>query len=212
MTTVFKIEASDEALSTIGLEASGHRELRLLKHPECNEMVLNRLLDIAGTHSLSKGESYKDGEKITLMSWIYELRERDNFLELDELSADGERFVKGCAFSEKLISAQLLVCEKLCADPHYARTDQMVAVSDEVLSGGTPIEGVRYPSPDHMSGWWITTDSYNGDTSTLKTVHMGHIIAARNDVPAFLALPFGYRFRMDSETNVWFDPEAEKEA
>lgn len=208
----YSIQETKNSVVTEGLKAFDQSELRVLKHSESDPFVLKSLVKIAANYALSMEKTLCEGEKITLMSWIYELRERDNFLELDELSADGERFVKGCAFSEKLIAAQMLVCEKLGANPHYARTDQMVAVSNEVLSGGTPIEGVRYPSPDHMSGWWITTDSYNGDTSTLKTVHMGHVIAARNDVPAFLALPFGYRFRMDGETNAWFDPEAAKEA
>ena len=74
-----------------------------------------------------------------------------------------------------------------------------------------PIEGVRYPSPEHMSGWWVTTDSYNGDSSTLKNVHMGHLITARQDIVNFLALPYGYRFRVDEESKAWFDDKASEE-
>ncbi|MBF7074579.1 hypothetical protein ISG33_14330 [Glaciecola sp. MH2013] len=44
----------------------------------------------------------------------------------------------------------------------------MVVISDGIYENNGPVEGVRYPSPEHMSGWWLTTELYNGDIKTLK--------------------------------------------
>lgn len=160
---------------------------------------------------MQKNEPLQNGEKVALLGWMFRFREDSGFLDLDELSPDGRTFLKGCGFSGRLIAAQERVCEKMGAPPRFARINQQAVVSDEVLTGGKPIEGVRCPSPRQMSGWWITTDSYDGDASTLKTVPMGHVIMARKDICAVLALPFGYRFRVDDGTNVWFDEEAARE-
>lgn len=88
------------------------------------------------------------------------------------------------------------------------KNDQLVVVSDGVLEGDL-VEGVRYPSPDHMSGWWIITEKYNGDTATLRTEHFSHLLEKRNDLLKYLDLPYGYRFFQDgykqNNEDIWFD-------
>ncbi|TBU74239.1 hypothetical protein DNK10_15740 [Pseudomonas daroniae] len=98
---------------------------------------------------------------------------------------------------------QNLICQEVGAAFTPPRLDQMVVISDGVYEGDD-VEGVRYPSPDHMSGWWLTTDRFNGNTDTLKTVHAYDVSARRPDLAKFLALPFGYRF-FSPQSNVWFD-------
>ena len=73
---------------------------------------------------------------------------------------------------------------------------------------GQPTEGVRYPSPEHMSGWWLTTDLYDGDVRSLRVEHLYHVTAARPDLLPFLALPFGYRFALGGQQRIWFDDAA----
>ena len=90
---------------------------------------------------------------------------------------------------------------------------QMVAISKGIYEGVTPVEGVRYPSPEHMSGWWLTTNEYNGDISSLVTVHFEHIIEKRPELAIYMALPFGYRFNLGGESeNVWFDQKVANES
>ena len=117
----------------------------------------------------------------------------------------------GILFKMKGITHLLEVQQKCCE--HYSAQytpvdeEQMVVISDGVYEG-LPLEGVRYPSPDHMSGWWLTTDEYNGDTSSLKTVHYIHIVESRPEVAIYMALPPGYRFMLGGEQEqVWFDEE-----
>ncbi|MEI8644369.1 hypothetical protein P4S60_01650 [Pseudoalteromonas sp. Hal040] len=91
----------------------------------------------------------------------------------------------------------------------YTPIDQecMVVISDGVYEG-LPLEGVRYHSPKHMTGWWLTTDEYNGDISSLKMVHFTHIVEYRPEVAIYMALPPGYRFMLGGEQeHVWFDEE-----
>ena len=77
---------------------------------------------------------------------------------------------------------------------------------DEGVFQGLPVQAVRYPSPEHMSGWWITTDAYNGDVSTLRREHTYHVTAARPDLAAYIALPYGFRFRVgDDNEEASFD-------
>ena len=68
-----------------------------------------------------------------------------------------------------------------------------------------PVQGVRYPSPDPMSGWWITTDQYDGDINSLKREHTSHVTAARPDLAKYLALPTGFRFDLSGREDVWLD-------
>ncbi|WP_207221120.1 immunity protein Imm33 domain-containing protein [Pseudoduganella lutea] len=97
--------------------------------------------------------------------------------------------------------------EKIQLSPAKAkclpRSDQLVVISDGVYEGDA-VEGVRYPSPEHMSGWWLTTDRYDGDIKSLKTVHFYHIAQFRPDLNDFLGLAFGYRF-FSGDGRTWFD-------
>ena len=87
-------------------------------------------------------------------------------------------------------------------DPQLPAMDQLVVISDGVYEGDI-VEGVRYPSPQHMSGWWLTTDRYDGNIESLKTVHFRHIAERRPDIAEFLRLPFGYRF-FSADGSSWF--------
>ena len=91
--------------------------------------------------------------------------------------------------------------------------NQLVTISKGIYEGVVPVEGVRYPSPDHMSGWWLTTDEYDGNLDSLVTVHFQHIIEKRPELALYMALPFGFRFNLGGDTeNVWFDQEVADES
>ncbi len=198
----------DGYICTAGLIGYGLSELRVSIKSDGYKSIITEIISAAASYACDQRVALNPGEKIALMSWIFEIHDEEGFLELYELDSTGENFVKGAAFAAELVDAQTHICDEMSVSPLFSVTSQMVAVSDGVLLGESSIEGVRYPSPDHMSGWWITTGSYDGNINNLKTVHMGHVIASRNDVAAFLALPYGYRFRIDGETHVWFDDGA----
>ncbi len=98
-------------------------------------------------------------------------------------------------------------CHHYGAEYSPAESEQLVVISEGVYEG-MPVQGIRYPSPKHMSGWWLTTDIYDGDVNSLKTVHYHHVAEKRPEIAVYMALPFGYRFHLGGADNhVWFDPE-----
>jgi len=56
-----------------------------------------------------------------------------------------------------------------------------------------------------MTGWWLTTNRFDGDTKSLKTMHACHLTAARPDLAHLVALPYGFRFDLSHAEDVWFD-------
>lgn len=108
---------------------------------------------------------------------------------------------------------QILEVQKECCDNYQSEfkpvdLEQLVVISEGVYEG-LPVEGVRYPSPSHMSGWWLTTDEYDGNVETLKTVHFQHIIEKRPEIAIYMGLKNGYRFLLGSKNeSVWFDQKA----
>jgi hypothetical protein len=151
----------------------------------------------------------KPGETLAYGYWLtkFEQASRD-VLEVLEYNDDATEFVPGVTRALTYWRDQNAICQKYRAMFLPPRADRNVAISDGVYEGDV-VEGVRYPSPEHMSGWWITTDRYNGDVKTLKVVHLYHVTAARPEIAQYLALPPGWYFR--SSGDVWFDQEVAKE-
>jgi hypothetical protein len=99
-------------------------------------------------------------------------------------------------------------CEHYGARYQPVKYEQLVTISQGVYEGNKPVEGVRYPSPSHMSGWWLTTDEYDGNINSLVTVHFQHIVDKRPELALYMALPFGYRFILGGEDeHVWFEQQ-----
>ncbi|MDO6547631.1 immunity protein Imm33 domain-containing protein [Pseudoalteromonas carrageenovora] len=113
---------------------------------------------------------------------------------------------------EELLDVQQKCCEHYGAESDVPKFEQMVAISEGVYEGNLPIEGVRYKAPEHMTGWYLTTDLYDGDVSNLKTVHFQHIAEKRPEIAIYMSLPAGYRFLLGGEEeHVWFDEKVATE-
>ena len=203
----FHLMKPDNMVWTKGLKSILGKEIVVLKTKVSDGVFEINLLKHVVDYLSRTDSKIENIQKFSILSWIYKLSETVEWFELLELTSDGESFVSGCEYSYGLISSQKGVCEHLKVAPKFARTDQMVALTDDVLNGVHNIDAVRYLAPEHMSGWWITSDNYDGNVSSLKTVHMGHVLAVREDLRPFLALPPGYRIRVEDEVDVWLDPD-----
>lgn len=109
-----------------------------------------------------------------------------------------------------ILLQQIEICKQFNVKPAPPADNQLFVVSEGVFEGDA-LEGVRYPSPKHMSGWWLTTDKYNGDSKTLRTEHIIHLLEKRPEISKYLALPNGFRFRFNSKAEIWFDEKIAKE-
>ena len=153
---------------------------------------------------LAVGKAIHPGEIVKYGYWLTKAEFDDrNHLVFWERSPETMDYVFGISAAVSYWRDQHLICQKVGAAFSPPGLDQMVVISEGVYEGDG-VEGVRYPSPDHMSGWWFTTDRFNGDVGTLKTVHAHHVSARRPDLAKFFALPFGYRF-FSPQNDVWFD-------
>ncbi len=114
---------------------------------------------------------------------------------------------------DSLKDQQIKCCSHYDANYTPVKPDQLVVISDGICEGVNPVEGVRYPSPEHMSGWWLTTDDYNGDVDSLQKVHFHHIEEKRPDLALYMSLPFGYRFFLGgNDDSVWYDEAVANDA
>lgn len=153
-------------------------------------------------------QQLKSEEVIAYGSWLIKLTPAaPGLLMAAEFDAQTASFIPGVSSAVECWEVQHQLCERLGARFAPSRLDQLVVISDGVLNSKEPVQGVRYPSPAHMSGWWITSNRYNGDTASLQTTHTYHVVAARPGLAPYLALPYGFRFDFAVAEDVWFDDD-----
>lgn len=145
------------------------------------------------------------GETFPYGYWLVKFLAEDDSLDVWEYNPSAIEFVHGGSLTLTYWRDQHRICDRFRASFTPPRPDRLTVIDEGVLEG-LPTQGVRYPSPEHMSGWWITTDKYNGDLSTLRREHTYHVTAARPDLAPYLALPYGFRFETSGhDADAWFD-------
>jgi hypothetical protein len=169
------------------------------------------LLRYLADYMISYGVQVEAEETIVCGYWAVKVRdEQPGRFELWEYNGEATEFVPGVGLTLEYWRDQHEVCQRYAAEFSPPQANQLVVISDGVLQGDA-VEGVRYPSPQHMSGWWITTDRYDGDIRSLTQEHLYHLTAARPDLARYLALPFGFRINQANDEAVWFDEKVARE-
>jgi hypothetical protein len=133
-------------------------------------------------------------------------------LEIWEYNAEATHFVPGATLTLTYWRDQHQVCKKMQAEFKPPRPDKLAVISAGVLESDIPIQAVRYPSPEHMSGWWLITNRYGGNTHSLKTTHMYHITSIRPELAPYIALPYGFRFQVGGDEYIRFDQSVANES
>jgi hypothetical protein len=198
-----KIKSEDNYLSTINLKRFVGFELKLLireKHYDQYIKVVNYLIN----YFLDYTPVINNDQTIAYHSWLLKFVIVNNVINLYEVQSNGDGFIEGVDYAIKVVAEQKEECTKHNTNTLFPLFSQMIVVSKGVLEGRT-IDAVRYPSPSHMTGWWLTTELYNNEISSLETIHYYHLAFKRLDIIKYLALPFGYRFLAGEQKEVWFD-------
>lgn len=194
------------SVRTQGLSADAHPELRVSVADmsllgEC-ETFLKFVADYVG-----RGARIRPGETLAYGYWLTKFSSTgDGLLDTWEHQPDAADFVAGATLTLTYWREQHDICRRHGGEFTPPRPNQIVVVSDGVLEGDA-VQGVRYPSPEHMSGWWITTDRYDGNIKSLRHEHLYHLTSARPDLAPLIALPYGFRFDLAHREDVWFDRE-----
>lgn len=197
-----RIENLENYLITTCLKGYIGFELKLLMRKTTNQYLdlLKYLID----YFIDIKPVINDGETIAYHSWLLKFVFINDLISLYEAQPDGNGFVEGADYAISVINVQKQECIKYNITPLFPLFNQMIVLSEGVLAGNN-IDAVRYPSPNHMTGWWLTTELYDEDIKSLKTIHYYHLVFKRPDILRFLALPFGFRFLSGEQTEVWFD-------
>ena len=213
MSQVPNIEFVENGLEvhTRGLLAQGHAELSVSVADAVILAESKAFLCYVAGYVLDQSVHIRPGETLRYGYWLvkFELRD-DRMLQVWEYNAEGTEFIPGATLALTYWRDQHLVCEKFGAAFSAPQADQLAVISEGVLEGDS-VQGVRYPSPGHMSGWWITSDRYDGDIRSLKHEHLYHVTAARPELVQYLALPYGFRFDLSQREDVWFEESVAKE-
>lgn len=213
MNEIPNIEFVEDGLEvhTRGLLARGHSELSLSVTDVAMLAESKAFLRYVAAYILDQSARIRPGETLAYGYWLvkFELRD-DRKLQVWEHNAEGTEFIPGATLALTFWRDQHLVCEKIGAEFLAPQADRLVVISEGVLEGDS-VQGVRYPSPEHMSGWWITTDRYDGNLGSLKNEHLYHLTAARPELARYLALPYGFRFDLSKSEDIWFDADVANE-
>ncbi|MFP3596897.1 hypothetical protein [Chryseobacterium sp. SIMBA_029] len=184
-------------VETKGLNSYIDKELKVLignQHREDYVSVVKYMIDYI---TINK-PTILENQNISYYSWLLQFRlDENDCYDLYEINSDGSKFNKGCDTAISLIRNQSEICSHYGLATQFPNFNQMIVISQGVYEG-KDIEGIRYESPEHMSGWWLITDDYDDNIKSLMTVHFHHLAFARPDILKYLALPFGYRFLMEN--------------
>lgn len=213
MLEIFKekvIKYQEPYYITQGLNNNIGYEIRVRKE-RCDERDYIYVLKYIIDYIIKESSVIADNQSIAFNSWILKfIQSEKGILDLYELDKSGNEFVEGVEFSVFLMKSQMTICETYSSEFNFPYLNQKVVISDGVFEG-YPVEAVRYDSPNHMSGWWITTDLYNDDINSLRQVDLSELILKRYDLIKYLALQNGFRFfKNQSNDDVWFDEEVLK--
>jgi hypothetical protein len=199
----YEILVNDLIIETTGVASNFSYEFRVkVNHSSLIEEAKD-FLEYVISYLYRENKKINPGETLAYGYWLTKFEQvSEKILEVFEYNDNATSFVEGASRALTYWRDQNAVCRKYNVAFSPPQADRKVAISEGVY-GTDFLEGVRYPSPEHMSGWWLTTDRYNGDIKTLKVVHLYHVTSARPEIAKYLALPAGWYFRSDGD--VWFD-------
>lgn len=201
-----KIIKEDCYFITEGLLPIVESEFRVLHQNDSCINVLQYLID----YVLDDSPEIVPDQTFGYHSWALKFCQTNDshYLEIWEAKSDGSGFVEGVDYALKVTQEQINKCNEYDVLPTFPNFNQKIVISKGVYEGYN-VDAVRYPSPEHMSGWWLITDLYDGNTDSLMVVHFYHVAFERPELLEFLALPFGFRFyKDDAIEDIWFDEEA----
>lgn len=192
-----EISVNNNNVETKGLSSYLDKEIRVTMGDNNQEDYINVIKYIVDYVTDNK-PTISESQNIRYYSWLLQFRSDDqNYYDLYEVNADGSDFNRGCDTAISVIRKQSELCSHYGLPVQFPNFSQMVVISKGVYEG-KDIEGIRYESPEHMSGWWLITDDYDDNIESLMTVHFHHVVFSRPDIVKYLALPFDYRFLMDN--------------
>ena len=194
---------------TQGLDTVFKREF-LLKKKKYSKDKIKIIVDYILKYLNESGNEIKDQETFGCGSWLIKFVFDKVYIQIHELKEviNGENIYEfDLTLTTTFFNEQFDFCKKHNLTPEIPLLAQKIAVSKEIYNG-SEVNGVRYEAPQYMTGWYLTSNSYNGDVKSLQVESIFYLIKARPDLVKYLAIPIGYRFYLDEKgDDVWKDED-----
>lgn len=191
------INSDSVYIYTEGLISIIEKEIRVIKG-YFEELEYIEVIKYLIDYVVDNKPTILDNQSIGYYSWYLQFKNDSKYYNLYEITDNGENLNEGCDLAISIIKNQSEICFQHELIPLFPNFNQQVVISKGVYEG-KDIEGIRYDSPEHMTGWWLITDDYDDNIESLKTVHYYHVAFTRPDILKYLAIPFGYRFLMEND-------------
>jgi hypothetical protein len=196
---------NDHNLFTIGLNKRIGSELFLQNYIDKEGSL--KLMEFVIEYIIKENVVLKNGETIAYGLWQLKFFLQEGYLHIYENTEDFTGWCSGVVNAVFHLEQQREICIQNNTISEIPSFNQGIAISPGVLEGDY-VQGIRYPAPKHMSGWYITSYKYNGNINELKVLKVFELIRERKDILRYLALPVGFVFEIGSETSkVWFEKE-----
>lgn len=111
--------------------------------------------------------------------------------------------------SSAIEKLQRMKCAEVGAEFMKTADTDILGVSEAVLQGLLPLNGLRHPPFGGTSGWYIWAGTTLSDSRDFfKPLHATHMRDLCPQVEPLLGLAPGWRFLIaDDSEDVWFDSE-----
>ncbi|WP_338550995.1 immunity protein Imm33 domain-containing protein [Roseovarius phycicola] len=103
--------------------------------------------------------------------------------------------------------SQKQICARFGVEPCEAFGGEKVGISDNATAGLMPLNGLRHPPTQGVTGWYLWGGTEFSDAADFfKPVHLAHLESSCELGLKYLLLPPGWRFLTDGTyEDVWFD-------
>ena len=103
------------------------------------------------------------------------------------------------------IESQKAICATHTSDWKPINKKLRVGVSANLDKD--PIHGLRHPSEERTTGWFIWTGDYSEADDFFQPMCAEHLLQIRPDIIKYLGLDVGYRFLADKNgyEDIWYD-------
>jgi hypothetical protein len=207
-----RVDSEKRRVSTVGLSAVGIHDMAVVV--ESRDLLEDgeRLLRFLADYQRQTHHRVKAGQTAAYGYWTIRcVAGETECLDVWEVKSEREShlFVPGANRALRYWRQQSALCRSVGSEMMPPHASHRVSVSAGVLEGTLSLEGVRYPSATPNSGWYLTTDLYDGDIRSMRMIHLEHLTAARPEVVQLLGLAFGYRFEVTGpgKVSVCYDTE-----
>ena len=180
----YSILELDEIFVTQGLNTLVTKEFLVNKgNYSINDVRL--IIDYIITHLNDSNRVINNNETFSCGSWLIQFiieNEYIKILELEDLDKNGNNiFDFSLSTTIRIYKEQFELCESKGVLPFIPRINQKIAISEDIYSG-SEVNAVRYESPNHMSGWYLTSNNYDGEINSLKVDYLFYIIKRRGSI------------------------------